>query len=56
MSRIDKLISQGIDVILVAITSQIPKKLPTGDYLLPAEDQKQAGLPKPSLVKTGPDF
>jgi len=43
---------QGLDVILAAVTSQIQKKSPA-DHLLSAEDQKQAGLPKPSLVKLG---
>lgn len=44
---------QNVDVILAAITSQIPKKAAPSDYLLPAADQRQAGLPRPSLVKVG---
>jgi mRNA interferase MazF len=45
--------SQNLDVILVAVTSQISKKLSSADHLLSPADQKQAGLPKPSLVKLG---
>jgi len=45
--------SRNLDVILAAITSQIPKKIPTTDHLLALDDQKQAGLPKTSLVKLG---
>jgi mRNA interferase MazF len=44
---------QNLDLILVAITSQIPKKAASTDHALAAEDHKQAGLPKPSLVKVG---
>ena len=45
--------SQNLDLILVAITSQVPKKVSTTDHALLAEDQREAGLPKPSLVKVG---
>ncbi len=41
------------DVIVVAITSQIPKRLPHSHNLLSPQDQKLAGLPKPSLVRLG---
>jgi mRNA interferase MazF len=43
----------GQDLILAAITSQVARKISSPDHFLPAEDQKQAGLPKPSLVKLG---
>jgi mRNA interferase MazF len=42
-----------LDIILVAVTSQVSKKVPRYDYLLTPEDQHCAGLPKPSLVKLG---
>lgn len=42
-----------LDVVLVAITSQVSKKVPRYDHLLSQEDQNSAGLPKPSLVKLG---
>jgi len=41
------------DAILVAVTSQISKRMPTSDHTLSIEDQRQAGLPKPSMVKLG---
>lgn len=44
---------QNIDLIVVAITSQVPKKVSATDHVLSSGDQKQAGLPKPSLVKVG---
>lgn len=40
------------DVIVMAITSQIPEDIPEGDYLLNNEENLSAGLPKPSLIKT----
>lgn len=43
----------GLDVVLAGITSQIPKKIPASDFLLSPEDQRQAGLPKTSLVRLG---
>jgi mRNA interferase MazF len=43
----------GLDIVLAGITSQVPKKIPVGDFLLSPEDQRQAGLPKPSLVRLG---
>ncbi len=43
----------GMDVVLIGITSQIPKKIPSTDYPLSPEDQRQGGLPKPSLVRLG---
>jgi mRNA interferase MazF len=41
------------DLILAAITSQIPAKLQPDEYLLSGTDQKTAGLPKPSVIKLG---
>jgi mRNA interferase MazF len=41
------------DVILVAITSHIPPRLTEDEYLLSPAEQKEAGLPKTSLIKTG---
>jgi mRNA interferase MazF len=38
------------DVILAAITSQVPKKLQPYDYLLTGRIQKMAGLPKTSII------
>ena len=39
------------DVLLVAVTSQIPSPLPDGDILLSADDLRSGGLPKASLVR-----
>ena len=41
------------DVIVVAITSRIPKRSSGKHNLLSSHDQKLAGLPKPSLIKLG---
>lgn len=49
----DEFNALNLDLILVAVTSQVPKKISATDHVLPAEDQKQAGLPKTSLVKVG---
>jgi mRNA interferase MazF len=49
----DEFNERGQDMILAAITSQVTKKISSPDHFLPAEDQRQAGLPKPSLVKLG---
>ena len=43
--------ASSADTILLGITSQIPKSLAESDYHLTSDEQKQAGLPKPSLVK-----
>src|SRR3989344_7119040 len=37
--------------VVAAITSQIPRKISEEEFLLSPEDQKSAGLPKPSMVK-----
>jgi len=39
------------DAILAAITSQVPTDLQHSDYRLSSDEQKQGGLPKPSVVK-----
>jgi len=41
------------DVIVLAITSQIPRTLNPDEYALSPEDLHAAGLPKPSTVKCG---
>ncbi len=41
------------DIILAAITSQVPTQLQPDEYLLSGTDQKIAGLPKPSVIKLG---
>jgi hypothetical protein len=41
------------DVILVAITWHVPEVLMGDKYLLNDDEQRQAGLPKPSVVKVG---
>jgi mRNA interferase MazF len=40
------------DAILLAITSQVQTDLQHSDYRLNLDEQKQGGLPKPSIVKT----
>jgi mRNA interferase MazF len=39
------------DVVLLAITSQIPSTLGTDEFLIPQSDLAACGLPKPSLVR-----
>jgi len=39
------------DLIIVAITSQVPPKLKEDEILLSPDQQTQAGLPKTSIVK-----
>ncbi len=41
------------DVILAAITSQVPSQLKLDEYLLSASDREAVGLPKPSIIKLG---
>lgn len=41
------------DVILSAITSQIPTKIAKDEHLFSPNEQKLAGLPKKSIVKVG---
>lgn len=49
----DKLNRKFNDVIVIAVTSQIHKKLSDEEFPLSTEDQKSAGLPKPSIIKLG---
>ena len=41
------------DLIIAAITSQIPKNLSEEEFSLSRTDQESAGLPKGSLIKLG---
>jgi len=41
------------DVLVLAVTSQIPPTLAPEEYRLSLEEQQAAGLPKPSIVKCG---
>ena len=41
------------DAILAAITSHVPEVLMSDEYLLNDAEQREAGLPKPSMVKVG---
>lgn len=47
----DAINSRGGDVVLLAITSQIPPTLLPDQYMIPATDQQGCGLPKTSLIK-----
>jgi len=44
------------EVLIIAITSQIPSSIPPEEYLLSSEEQQAGGLLKRSLVKTGKIF
>jgi mRNA interferase MazF len=44
---------QHEDAILAAITSHVPDVLTSDEYLLSDEEQREAGLPKPSMIKMG---
>ncbi len=39
------------DVVLLAITSQIPSQLGADEMLIPAAELRACGLPKPSVVR-----
>ena len=41
------------DVIVAAITSHVPQKLPVDEYRFSSREQQLAGLPQSSLVKLG---
>ena len=41
------------DVIVMAISSQIPSQIPEDEYLLSSADLKTSGLPKKSIIKLG---
>ena len=47
----DALNARGSDIVLLAITSQIPATLQSHEFLIPAADQRACGLPKSSLIK-----
>lgn len=47
----DKFNDTHRDVIIAAITSRIPAQISGTDYVLDMNEQKQAGLPKKSMVK-----
>jgi len=47
----DNLNTRGADVVLLAITSQIPVNLRPEEFLISAVDQRACGLPKASLIK-----
>ena len=44
---------QRNDIIVMAISSQIPAQMPEDEYLLSTTDQKASGLPKRSIIKLG---
>ena len=44
--------SSSADIILLGITSQIPRDLAQSDYRLNPDEQQKAGLPRPSMVKS----
>ncbi|MBV6467753.1 MAG: hypothetical protein PGMFKBFP_03124 [Anaerolineales bacterium] len=41
------------DVIVMAITSQVPSQIPEDEYLLSSTDMKTSGLPRKSIIKLG---
>lgn len=41
------------DVIVAAITSHVPEKLESDEYLLSEAEQKACGLPKASMIRIG---
>lgn len=41
------------DVIVMAISSQIPYQIPEDEYLLSPADMKTSGLPRKSVIKLG---
>ena len=41
------------DIIVLAITSQVPPTVSLEEYQLSRDEQHMAGLPKPSIVKCG---
>ena len=49
----DKYNNSYDDLIIVAITSQIPATLSFDEFLIPKDDLLIAGLPKVSLIKLG---
>ena len=47
----DALNASGEDVLVAAISSQIPANLTAGEFMIPPEDLAACGLPKPSIVR-----
>ena len=47
----DALNSARDDVVVLAITSQIPPQLTADEFMIPTADLRSTGLPKPSLLK-----
>ena len=47
----DQFNSSRDDLLVVAITSQIPATLAADEFLIPPNDLAACGLPKPSLIK-----
>jgi len=45
--------AHNLDIVLIAVTSQITRRISPTDHMLSPQDQRQAGLPKPSMVKVG---
>jgi len=45
-----------LDLVLAAITSQVPAALDEDEILLSASELGAAGLPKPSIIKLGKIF
>ena len=43
--------ASSADVVLLAITSQIPIRLSPDEFLIPNDELTACGLPKPSLVR-----
>jgi mRNA interferase MazF len=52
----DRLNRSRPDVVVAAITSQVPATLGEDDVLLSASELKAAGLPKTSMIKLGKIF
>jgi mRNA interferase MazF len=47
----DDLNARSDDVLVTAITSQIPARLTTEEFMIPSGDLVACGLPKPSVVR-----
>jgi mRNA interferase MazF len=47
----DALNAASDDLLVAAITSQVPPKPATGEFMIPSGDLAACGLPKPSVVR-----
>ncbi len=47
----DRFNRKSPDIILAAVTSQVPKDIGLDEFFLSPADLKDAGLPKPSIVR-----